>query len=102
MAGSSRVRRAQWGSPLHYRTITYKLYKRGIEFEACVFAAGISHAHKQAGYACAAGRNPRLALGRALQNAGKAIVTSRTGTFAGYSKLNRRSRRVRRGSKRRG
>jgi hypothetical protein len=98
MAGSFTVRRAQWGRPLHYRTITYKIYKRGIRFEACVFAAGIAHTGKH-GYACEEGRNPRQALGLALQLAGRGIAR-RTGAFAGYSKHHRRSRRVRRALKR--
>lgn len=102
MAGNSKVRRAQWGSPLHYRKITYKLYKRGTDFEACVFGAGIAHTHKRSGYSCAGGRNPRVALGRALQAAGREIAR-RSGTFAafaGYSRKNRRTRRLRRAGKR--
>lgn len=104
MRGSMRVKRAQWGSPLHYRTVTYKVYKRGIHFEACVFAAGITHTGKR-GYACSSGThtNPRKAIGDAFVRAGQSIM-KRGGAFAGftgYSRKNRRTRRTRRYSKRR-
>lgn len=49
--------------------------------EACIAIPGRKDAGGEA-YACASGKNPRSAIGKAFKKAGSAIGT-RTGTFAG-------------------
>lgn len=80
-------------------------------FSACAFVAGSAHLYGRgaarrggsgAAHRCAYGRNPRIATAAALRQIAS-TVQSRKGTFAGlagYSKTNRKSRRVRRRSKR--
>jgi len=87
MPGHSKIKRAGWGSSLHYGKITYKLHKVANRFEACVFAAGLNRTDKRGAYACSAHghTNPRAALADALVQAAKGI-RSRSGTFAGYGR----------------
>ncbi|MHB8734641.1 MAG: hypothetical protein ACYC6M_04990 [Terriglobales bacterium] len=65
----------------------------GGPFTSCVWPnRSITSRHGGGALACAAGRNPRQAIGKALAKAGRAIA-KRSGAFAGLSKRRRRSRR---------
>lgn len=72
------------------------------QFEACMSLAPVKGSIIGYSFACAPGRNPRVALGAAARKFGRK-VTARRGAFAGisgYSKTNRKARRTRRASKR--
>ena len=76
-------------------------------FQACVRLsqrgwAGADAKKRASGFvqACMFGKNPRAALSSALLRASRQMK-KRSGAFAGYSKMHRRTRRTRRASKRR-
>jgi len=112
---AGRVEPKSWSAPGRFSRITTTAHvSRGgtgvNAFRACVLVgrqkSGSRHAdpllHLARQTFCARGKNPREALGRALVLGGESIK-KRSGAFAGlagYSKSNRKSRRIRRRSKR--
>ena len=107
-------RAAGSGRTVSSKVVVYRQPQVGVKgpFMACVSVGTGRTARGQPGVwrydakgawrACASGRNPRIALGRAFAKLGRGVA-HRSGVFAGlagYSKLHRRGRRTARRLKR--
>lgn len=81
MAGTRKIRRAEWRGGKHKIPIHSFIGKRGNQFEVCVMV-GITFGGKMI-HACGLASNPRAALSAAFRRAG-ADTAKRSGTFARY------------------